>query len=103
MNHSYKIMKIRDTKRGHLGIKQPDEDVDVTGTVVMMRQNQNDADESLLKKSEHGLILFPQPHDDPNDPLNWPIWKRDMLAHYWMSNISWWRSNTYFSRRLFQA
>lgn len=24
------------------------------------------------------IILVPQPSDDPNDPLNWPLWKRDM-------------------------
>lgn len=23
------------------------------------------------------IILVPQPSDDPNDPLNWPLWKRD--------------------------
>ncbi|KAL3423710.1 major facilitator superfamily transporter [Phlyctema vagabunda] len=25
------------------------------------------------------IILVPQPSDDPNDPLNWPLWKRDSL------------------------
>ncbi|KAL8887115.1 MAG: hypothetical protein Q9192_006371 [Flavoplaca navasiana] len=25
------------------------------------------------------LILVPQPTDDPNDPLNWPLWKRDII------------------------
>ena len=25
------------------------------------------------------IILVPQPSDDPNDPLNWPLWKRDMI------------------------
>jgi hypothetical protein len=24
------------------------------------------------------IILAPQPSDDPNDPLNWPLWKRDL-------------------------
>ncbi|KAF4124082.1 Sugar (and other) transporter [Geosmithia morbida] len=23
------------------------------------------------------IILIPQPSDDPNDPLNWPLWRRD--------------------------
>ncbi|PLB46966.1 putative MFS transporter [Aspergillus steynii IBT 23096] len=23
-------------------------------------------------------VLVPQPSDDPNDPLNWPLWKRDL-------------------------
>ncbi|KAF8863362.1 MFS general substrate transporter [Acephala macrosclerotiorum] len=25
------------------------------------------------------IILVPQPSDDPNDPLNWPLWKRDLI------------------------
>ncbi|KAF4636346.1 hypothetical protein G7Y89_g1735 [Cudoniella acicularis] len=25
------------------------------------------------------IILVPQPSDDPNDPLNWPLWKRDFI------------------------
>ncbi|PQE10132.1 major facilitator superfamily transporter protein [Rutstroemia sp. NJR-2017a BVV2] len=25
------------------------------------------------------IILVPQPSDDPNDPLNWPLWKRDVV------------------------
>ena len=24
------------------------------------------------------IILAPQPSDDPNDPLNWPLWQRDL-------------------------
>ncbi|KAI4135247.1 MAG: hypothetical protein L6R39_007851, partial [Caloplaca ligustica] len=33
-----------------------------------------------LKKDRTGtIILVPQPSDDPNDPLNWPLWKRDMI------------------------
>lgn len=26
------------------------------------------------------IILVPQPSDDPNDPLNWPLWKRDLVT-----------------------
>ncbi|GAB7349675.1 hypothetical protein MBLNU459_g0347t1 [Dothideomycetes sp. NU459] len=25
------------------------------------------------------VILIPQPSDDPNDPLNWPLWRRDLI------------------------
>ncbi|KAK2748265.1 hypothetical protein FQN57_000923 [Myotisia sp. PD_48] len=25
------------------------------------------------------IILVPQPSDDPNDPLNWPLWRRDSI------------------------
>ncbi|CAK7905786.1 protein Hol1p [[Candida] anglica] len=64
-----------------LGIKQPSQK-DVTGTIVMMYDDedgsQNQADSIFLKRSENGLILHPQPQDNPNDPLNWPKWKRDL-------------------------
>lgn len=33
---------------------------------------------SLMKQTANGIILNPQPHDNPNDPLNWPIWRRDV-------------------------
>ncbi|EJT74215.1 hypothetical protein GGTG_08059 [Gaeumannomyces tritici R3-111a-1] len=26
------------------------------------------------------IILVPQPSDDPNDPLNWPLWRRDVIT-----------------------
>ncbi|KAH9891545.1 major facilitator superfamily transporter [Xylariomycetidae sp. FL2044] len=26
------------------------------------------------------IILSPQPSDDPNDPLNWPLWRRDLIT-----------------------
>ncbi|KAI1423047.1 major facilitator superfamily transporter [Xylaria sp. FL1777] len=26
------------------------------------------------------IILNPQPSDDPNDPLNWPLWRRDVIT-----------------------
>ncbi len=29
-------------------------------------------------KNEH-IVLVPQPSDDPNDPLNWPQWKKHMV------------------------
>jgi hypothetical protein len=25
------------------------------------------------------IILIPQPSDSPNDPLNWPQWKKEMI------------------------
>lgn len=33
---------------------------------------------SFMKQTANGIILNPQPHDNPNDPLNWPIWRRDV-------------------------
>lgn len=38
---------------------------------------------SGLKVDDSGpvpIILIPQPSDDPNDPLNWPLWKRDLIT-----------------------
>ncbi|GAM89316.1 hypothetical protein ANO11243_073530 [Dothideomycetidae sp. 11243] len=26
------------------------------------------------------IVLNPQPSEDPNDPLNWPIWKKEMVV-----------------------
>lgn len=26
------------------------------------------------------IVLVPQPSDDPNDPLNWPRWKKEMFS-----------------------
>lgn len=72
-------------------IKQPSEAVDVPGTVVMLlpgtRTSKNSPEQSpppngedagQLKLNKHGIVLNPQPHDNPNDPLNWPIWRRDI-------------------------
>jgi hypothetical protein len=26
------------------------------------------------------IVLTPQPSEDPNDPLNWPMWKKEMIV-----------------------
>ncbi|KAF2857410.1 MFS general substrate transporter [Piedraia hortae CBS 480.64] len=31
------------------------------------------------KRGRDGTILVPQPSDDGDDPLNWPLWRRDLL------------------------
>ncbi|TKA58770.1 hypothetical protein B0A55_12666, partial [Friedmanniomyces simplex] len=33
-----------------------------------------------VKHSKYGIILVPQPSDDPRDPLNWPLWRRDLIT-----------------------
>ena len=34
-------------------------------------------------KGEHShIVLVPQPSDDPNDPLNWPQWKKHTVRSY---------------------
>lgn len=52
----------------------------VTGTIVMMDDEiRSDATTTdSLKKTDTGIILHPQPHDDPNDPLNWPVIRKDL-------------------------
>ncbi|KAF2156808.1 MFS general substrate transporter [Myriangium duriaei CBS 260.36] len=37
---------------------------------------------SNLKRSKDKtpVILVPQPSDDPHDPLNWPLWRRDLIT-----------------------
>lgn len=35
----------------------------------------------LKKGSGHNadIVLVPQPSSSPNDPLNWPLWQRDLI------------------------
>lgn len=35
-----------------------------------------DASAAHLKRNKDGIILVPQPSDSPNDPLNWPFWRK---------------------------
>jgi hypothetical protein len=32
----------------------------------------------LKAKASTDIVLSPQPSDDPNDPLNWPAWKKSL-------------------------
>ncbi|KAH8116746.1 MFS general substrate transporter, partial [Phellopilus nigrolimitatus] len=38
-----------------------------------------DALAAEVKRGKGGVILVPQPSDSPNDPLNWPAWRKMML------------------------
>lgn len=29
------------------------------------------------------VVLVPQPSSDPNDPLNWPLWQRDLILLFY--------------------
>ncbi|KAJ6113683.1 hypothetical protein N7523_007000 [Penicillium sp. IBT 18751x] len=58
----------------------------VPGTSNIYEQEQGAGDQvprtSHLKfdrGSKVPIILVPQPSDDPNDPLNWPLWRRDLI------------------------
>ena len=42
-----------------------------------------------LKYDKTGkIVLVPQPSDDPNDPLNWPRWRKEvfLLAAMWATS-----------------
>ncbi|GAA5905387.1 hypothetical protein JCM6882_003145 [Rhodosporidiobolus microsporus] len=63
-------------------------DGDVPGTALLddlKATNYNPDEVAHLKKgtgrSSH-VVLVPQPSDDPNDPLNWPRWKKE--ANFWV-------------------
>ena len=65
---------IEDTKLEHIPGTSPlnelgRQDVEVVGVPL-----------DILKRDKTGqIILVPQPSDSPNDPLNWPRWKKEML------------------------
>ncbi|KAK8203093.1 putative MFS transporter [Phyllosticta capitalensis] len=59
----------------------------VPGTVLLEDEQQNQQSNLILdpnlKYDRSGpvpVILVPQPSDDPNDPLNWPLWWRDIIT-----------------------
>lgn len=61
-----------------LFVKQP-QAANVTGTIKMLDDDDaTEADDSTLKRTDGGIILHPQPHDNPNDPLNWPALRKDI-------------------------
>lgn len=45
------------------------QDVIPSETVHLKKGSGNDGD----------IVLVPQPSSNPNDPLNWPLWQRDLL------------------------
>lgn len=55
----------------------------VPGTVLLDTQaNTAELELSGLKKGtgkNKEVILVPQPSNSPNDPLNWPLWQRDLI------------------------
>ncbi|KAF2752910.1 MFS transporter-like protein [Pseudovirgaria hyperparasitica] len=64
-----------------LGILEDEHLAHVPGTVNLTQTSETSATEpdTKLKYDKTGtIILVPQPSDDHNDPLNWPLWKRDV-------------------------
>ncbi|GAB1733641.1 hypothetical protein NU195Hw_g1100t1 [Hortaea werneckii] len=68
----------------------------VPGTALL--RDQEDLPEELRGVSsgqlKHGagrfshVVLIPQPSDSPNDPLNWPLWKKDLILFITSMNAS---------------
>ncbi|OAA67556.1 MFS transporter [Cordyceps fumosorosea ARSEF 2679] len=67
-----------------LGVLEPKGHEQVPGTTRYYddpdRPRMAGEHDAHLKTNDSGLILTPQPSDDPNDPLNWPILKRDCVT-----------------------
>ncbi|KAF5530642.1 transporter HOL1 [Fusarium mexicanum] len=61
---------------------------DVPGTAFLTEKGLPSSLESVPEDDHAGLkhdptgkiVLVPQPSDDPNDPLNWPRWKKEMFT-----------------------
>ncbi|KAL1993049.1 hypothetical protein VTN49DRAFT_3806 [Thermomyces lanuginosus] len=67
-----------------LGVIEPRGQDHVPGTSYVIDDTQRQPEEETpgLKYDRSGpvpIVLVPQPSDDPNDPLNWPLWKRDAI------------------------
>ncbi|KAH7146095.1 major facilitator superfamily domain-containing protein [Dactylonectria macrodidyma] len=64
-----------------LGIVDVEVETHLPGTAILIDKTGR-GDISYLKhtvvKGEN-IVLVPQPSDDPNDPLNWPKWKKDSV------------------------
>ncbi|THX54554.1 MFS general substrate transporter [Aureobasidium pullulans] len=50
----------------------------VPGTANVLDQEWK-RDPTLKRDKTGNIILVPQPSEDPNDPLNWPLWQRDLI------------------------
>ncbi|CCX15514.1 major facilitator superfamily domain-containing protein [Pyronema domesticum] len=73
--------------RNTLGVLDAETD-EVPGTILLLSQTTQEPlglDAIERKRTADGIILEPQPDEDPNDPLNWPSWRRDcaLIALGW--------------------
>ncbi|KAI5281514.1 hypothetical protein KEM54_003239, partial [Ascosphaera aggregata] len=66
-----------------LGIWEDKHLTHVPGTANIIKEaEQQQQVHSHLKYDTSGpvpILLVPQPSDDPNDPLLWPLWKKDLV------------------------
>jgi hypothetical protein len=77
-----------------LGILQDTKLEQVPGTAPLSELGRTDpeissgVDGGLLKHDATGqIVLVPQPSDSPNDPYNWPRWKKEMVRTYQRGKI----------------
>ena len=65
------------------GILEPKRAGHAPGTVLLEVETPLQLDQTARLKKGTGknahIVLVPQPSDDPNDPLNWPLWQRDCI------------------------
>jgi hypothetical protein len=64
-------------------ILEPKTGEHVPGTVLLELETEAQRNKATNLKKGTGrhahVVLVPQPSDDPNDPLNCPLWQRDMI------------------------
>lgn len=57
--------------------------VNIPGTTFLDVHDEASVDNSRFLQKGTGrnahVVLIPQPSKDPNDPLNWPLWQRDII------------------------
>ncbi|KAF2710977.1 serine/threonine kinase 16 [Pleomassaria siparia CBS 279.74] len=76
-----------------LGIIEPKADMQAPGTYLLVDTSQTNIEHpyehSRLKHGKgkkNNIILVPQPSNDPNDPLLWPTWKREVAFAFLFFN-----------------
>ncbi|KAK5039358.1 hypothetical protein LTR13_003615 [Exophiala sideris] len=67
-----------------LGVQEDKKLDHVPGTVLLNDEAAHS--EAITEGLKHGtgsnahIVLSPQPSEDPNDPLNWPLWKKEVIT-----------------------
>ncbi|KAL4964998.1 major facilitator superfamily domain-containing protein [Aspergillus stella-maris] len=67
-----------------LGISEPRNGEYAPGTVTLSHRVSVETPSHVSGHTKHhrhdqGIVLVPQPSDSPNDPLNWPQWRKDLI------------------------
>lgn len=66
-----------------LGVLEATKLSHVPGTVLLNDKAAHAEDIAVGLKHGKGrnshIVLSPQPAEDPNDPLNWPAWKKELI------------------------